>query len=59
MRSVRIWVDLSDSDYDGYVYEAKRRDVTVEDLIQQMVQGLIRELKRDEQEGTDHLIIPA
>ena len=59
METVRVCVELEDKDYRAYVSEARRRGVTVESLIQQMVQGLVQELKQEEEDGTDHPIIPA
>jgi len=59
MPSVRICVDITEDHFRAYQDEADRRGVTVEDLVQQMVQGLVEELDREEREGTDHPIIPA
>ena len=59
MPTVRICVDINEEHYRAYQDEAQRRGVSVEDLVQQMVQGLVEELDRDEREGTDHPIIPA
>ena len=59
MPTVRICVDITDEHYRAYQDEAQRRGVNVEELVRQMVQGLVKELDRDEREGTDHPIIPA
>lgn len=59
MRKVRICVDLAEEHYRAFEDEARRRGVTVESLVEQTVQGLVRELEREDQEGTDHPIIPA
>jgi hypothetical protein len=59
MTTVRICVEIPEEHYRAYQDEAVRRGVTVEDLVQQMVQGLVEELDREEREGTDHPIIPA
>jgi hypothetical protein len=59
MPTVRVCVDITEDHFRAYQDEATRRGVTVEDLVQQMVQGLVEELDRDEREGTDHPIIPA
>ena len=59
MPTVRVCVDITEEHFRAYQDEATRRGVTVEDLVQQMVQGLVEELDRDEREGTDHPIIPA
>ena len=59
MPTVRICVDITEEHHRAYKDEAERRGVSVEDLVQQMVQGLVEELDQDEREGTDHPIIPA
>ncbi len=59
MPTVRICVDITEDHFRAYQDEATRRGVSVEDLVQQMVQGLVEELDREEREGTDHPIIPA
>jgi len=57
VHNVQVYVELSDKDYRLYEDEAMRCGVTVKALVQQMVQGLVQEMKRAEQEGTDHPII--
>jgi hypothetical protein len=59
MPTVRVCVDITEDHFRAYQDEATRRGVSVEDLVQQMVQGLVEELDREEREGTDHPIIPA
>jgi hypothetical protein len=59
MPTVRVCVDITEDHFRAYQDEAGRRGVSVEELVQQMVQGLVEELDRDEREGTDHPIIPA
>lgn len=59
MRKIRICVDLPEDHYHAFEEEARRRGVTVESLVEQTVNGLVRELERDAREGTDHPIIPA
>ena len=58
MKTVRICVDLEEESYRAFAAEAKRRGVTVEILVTQTVDGLIRELEQEERDGTDHPIIP-
>jgi len=57
VHKVRVNVELSDTDFRLYEDEARRSGVTVETLVQGMVRGLIQEMMREEQEGTDHPII--
>ena len=59
MPTIRVCVDITEDHFRAYQDEATRRVVSVEDLVQQMVQGLVEELDREEREGTDHPIIPA
>lgn len=59
MTKVKICVDLPDADFRLFAAEAKRRGVTPESLVEACVAGLIRELDRDEREGTDHPIVPS
>lgn len=56
MPKVRVEVELSDDHYREFLHEAERRGVTVESLVQQMAQELLRELEQEERDGTDHLI---
>ncbi|MCK5483624.1 MAG: hypothetical protein KAJ13_07960 [Gemmatimonadetes bacterium] len=50
MRKVQVWAEVSDSHFVAYEGEAARQGVPVEDLIQQTVNCLLRELERDEEE---------
>ena len=56
MEEVRVTVRLPDEHYRSFVAEARRRNVTVESLVERMVQTLVLELEREETEGTDHPI---
>jgi hypothetical protein len=56
MAKVRVCVELEDAHYRSLVYEAERRGVPVEELVEQMTQRLIRELEEAERAGTDHPI---
>jgi len=57
MRRVRISVDIDDEVYSAFQREGQRLNVSVESLLEQTVQGLLREMHREESEGTDHPII--
>ncbi len=50
MRKIQIWAEVSDSHFQAYECEATRQGVPVEDLIQQTVNCLLRELEREEEE---------
>jgi hypothetical protein len=56
MPKVRVEVELTEEHYRSFVAEAERRGVTVQSLVQQMTQELVRELEQEEREGTDHPI---
>lgn len=58
MHRVSVWAELSDEHFKAYQAEAKRRGVTVEELVQQTVNCLLRELEQEEEDGTgpDHFI---
>jgi len=57
MRKVQVWAELTDEHYRAYEAEAKRRDVTVDELVQHTVNCLLRELEEEEEEaGPDHMI---
>jgi hypothetical protein len=58
MRKVQVWAELSEVHYRAYEAEAKRRGVSAEELVQQTVNILLRELEEEEEEGSgpDHLI---
>lgn len=58
MRKVQVWAELSDEHFHAYECEAQRRGVTVEELVEQTVNCLLRELEEEEEEGCgpDHLV---
>jgi len=56
MRKVRVWAQLSDAAYHAYEGEARRQGVEVERLVEQTVNCLLRELEREENEGTGYPI---
>ncbi len=57
MRTVRVSVELPEERFRAYQGEAERRGTTVQQLVEKVVEGLLRELDREEREGTDHPII--
>lgn len=58
MHRIQVWAELSDQHYRAYECEAKRRGVQLEELVEQTVNCLLRELERDEENGCgpEHLI---
>lgn len=59
MKKVHVWAELSEESFRAYDGEARRRGVKVEQLVEQTVNELLRELESEEREGTDHPIVPA
>jgi hypothetical protein len=51
MHKVRVWVEMSDDMFEAYEGEARRQGVTLEALVQQTVNCLIKELDDEEHEG--------
>ncbi len=58
MTRIQIWVEISDKEFHAYEREAERTGESVEDLVGKSVNTLLQEMERDEEEGTDHPIIP-
>jgi hypothetical protein len=56
MAKVNISIELEDAHYRSLVFEAKRKGVPVESLVEQMTQRLVRKLEEAERSGTDHPI---
>lgn len=59
MTKVQICVDVSEDHYRAYEDQAQRQGVTVESLVRHTLQCLLEDAEREEEEGTDHIIIPA
>ena len=55
MHMIRVWAELSDDMFEAYEAEARRQRVTIESLIQQTVNCLIKELDAEEHEGPCYL----
>jgi hypothetical protein len=51
MQRVRVWAEVADQHFYAYEREARRKGVPVEDLIQQTVNCLLRELEAEERTG--------
>jgi hypothetical protein len=57
MSQVHICIELSDESLRSFEAEARREGVTLQSLLERMVKGLIRDMEREEEKGTDHPII--
>ena len=58
MTTVRVCIEIKKSELEVYKKEAERRGMPVEQLLEQMVAGLIKEMKEQERQGTDFEITP-
>ena len=56
---VRICVELDEEVHRRFQREAEREGVTVESLLEKVVDGLLKEMEKEEAEGIDHPIIPS
>lgn len=54
MHKVRVWVELPDDKFRGYVIESRRMGVTVEQLVEGVVRNLLDEAEQASHDGTDH-----
>ncbi|MBI5709493.1 MAG: hypothetical protein HZC42_04200 [Candidatus Eisenbacteria bacterium] len=57
MSKVHICVDVTEEALRAFEAEARREGVTVQSLLEKTVNGLLRDMEREEEEGTDHPII--
>ncbi len=58
MHRIQVWAEVSERHFQAYEAEAKRRGVSVQELVEQTVNCLLRELEQEEEEGggPEHLI---
>jgi len=59
MSKVRICIDLNEAELRAYREEAERLGISVERLVEDTVKRLIQDVKLQEDEGTDHPILPS
>lgn len=52
MRRVQVWAELSDQHFLAYEAEARRQGVRIEELVEQTVNCLLKELEQDEEDCT-------
>jgi hypothetical protein len=58
MRKIQITLEIDDEDFHAYEFEARRTGTSVEVLVEQTVQCLYREFKREEQDADHEIIFP-
>lgn len=58
MCRVQVWAELTREHHQAYELEAKRRGVSVEELVEKTVNCLLKELEREETEclGADEFL---
>ena len=56
MPKLQIWAKISEAHLRAYESEAQRRGVSVESLVEQTVNQLMRDLERGEQEDADRTL---
>jgi len=56
MYKVQVWAELSDEIYHQYESEARRQGVELQILVEQTVNCLLKEMEREENEGTGHIV---
>lgn len=59
MSKVHICIEIPEGGLRAFEAEARRRGVTLQCLLEQTVNGLLRDMEKEEEEGTDHPIIPS
>ena len=59
MSKVHICLEVTPEALRAFETEARRAGVTVQCLLERTVNGLLRDLEREQEEGTDHPIIPS
>jgi hypothetical protein len=59
MSKVHICLDIKEEALRAFEAEARREGVTVKALLERTIHGLLQDLEREQEEGTDHPIIPS
>jgi hypothetical protein len=59
LHRVTVCVDLPEDEYLAFQREGHRLGVSVESLVEQTVQGLLREAEHEEELELDHPVIPS
>jgi len=58
MPKIQITLEIDEDDLHAYEFEAKRAEKSVETILEEVVQGLYRELKQEEKEGDHEILFP-
>jgi hypothetical protein len=57
MSQVHICIELSEASIRSFEAEARREGLTLQAVLERTVNGLLRDMEREEEAGTDHPII--
>ena len=55
-KQIQVTIEIDEEDYRSFEFEAQRAGKSVDQLVEEVVRGLFRDLKQEEQEA-DHLIL--
>lgn len=58
MRKIQITIEIDEEDYRAYEFEAQRAGKSVEVLVEEVVRGLYRELKQEQQDADHPIFFP-
>ena len=57
MSQVHICIELTETALRSFEAEARREGLTLQAVLERTVNGLLRDMEREEEAGTDHPII--
>lgn len=58
MRKIQITLEIDEEDYRAYEFEARSGGKTVDCLVEEVVRGLYREMKQEQQEADHPILFP-
>ena len=58
MRKIQITIEIDEEDYRAYEFEAHRAAKSVDLLVEEVVRGLYREMKQEQQEADHPIYFP-
>jgi len=58
MRKIRITLEIDEDEYPAYAFEADRAGKSVEELVEEIVRGLWREMKQELEEADHPILFP-
>lgn len=58
MQKIQITIEIDEEDYRAYEFEAHRAGTSVELLVEELVRGLYREMKQEQQDADHEIYFP-